>query len=169
MATMEDDYVPIEVDSNRDEEVAEIDSMPVQKKTATVQAGTYKSVVDGKPFKCQRKLTSNVWEHYEFLQPSKDDIKYENSFGPWMKVELKAISLVFVAYEEKLDALRKTTKLASPLMEVKRGVEVEGLGDAMEKTREEIILRGKGIPLSDPKWGKYISKRRCPFYGKRSL
>ncbi|KAJ8447037.1 hypothetical protein Cgig2_033606 [Carnegiea gigantea] len=58
MATMDDDPVPIEMDSNGDEEVAEIDSMPVQK-TAT-------------PLKRQRKLTSNVWEHYEFLQPSED-------------------------------------------------------------------------------------------------
>ncbi|KAJ8428330.1 hypothetical protein Cgig2_002683 [Carnegiea gigantea] len=72
MATMEDDYVPIEMDSNGDEEVAEIDSMHVQKKTNTIQAGTYKPVVDGKPLKCQRKLTSNFWEHYEFLRPSKD-------------------------------------------------------------------------------------------------
>ncbi|KAJ8422525.1 hypothetical protein Cgig2_002554 [Carnegiea gigantea] len=74
MATIDDDSIPIEVDSNGDEEVAEIDSMPIQK-TATVQAGTYKPVVDGKPLKRQRKLTSNVWEHYEFLQPSEDGAK----------------------------------------------------------------------------------------------
>lgn len=37
MATMDDDSVPIEVDSNGDEKVAEIDSMPTQK-TATIQA-----------------------------------------------------------------------------------------------------------------------------------
>lgn len=29
-------------------------------------------MVDGKPLKRQRKLTSNDWEHYEFLQPSED-------------------------------------------------------------------------------------------------
>lgn len=56
MATMEDDSVPIEVDSNGDEEVAEIDSKGVN----TLRAGTYKPIVDGKPLKRQRKLTSDV-------------------------------------------------------------------------------------------------------------
>lgn len=51
--------MPIHVDSNRAEEVAKTDSKSA-KKTTTVQATAYKPMVDGKPPKCQRKLTSTV-------------------------------------------------------------------------------------------------------------
>ena len=62
---------PIQVDSNEDQEVAEIDSIHVEK-TTTIQVGTYKPVADGKPLKHQRKLISNVVKHYEFFHPSQD-------------------------------------------------------------------------------------------------
>ena len=63
--------MPIDVDSNGEEEVAETDS-GATKKAANIPAGVYKPVADGKPPKRQRKLTSNVWEHYEFLKPDAD-------------------------------------------------------------------------------------------------
>jgi len=61
----------IDVDSNGEEEVAETDSWNA-KKTTKVQACTYKTMADGKPPKHQKKLTSTVWEHYEFLEPNED-------------------------------------------------------------------------------------------------
>ena len=61
--------MPIDVDSNGEEEVAESRDA---RKTTTVQTGAYKPVADGKPPKRQRKLTSTVWEHYQFLEPDKD-------------------------------------------------------------------------------------------------
>ena len=60
--------MPIDVDSNGEEEVAHTDSRTT-KKTANIPAGVYKPVADGKPPKHQRKLTSTIWEHYEFLKP----------------------------------------------------------------------------------------------------
>jgi len=75
---MEDISVPIDVESNG-EEVAEIDSRQAKKAT-TIHTGLYKLVADGKPFKRQRKLTSTVWEHYDFLEPDRDGnlfVKYK--------------------------------------------------------------------------------------------
>jgi len=71
MASNFEDSIPIDVDSNG-EEVVEVDSRD-PKKAATAQIGVYKPTSSaggvGKPPKRQRKLTSNVWEHYEFLPP----------------------------------------------------------------------------------------------------
>lgn len=69
MASVEDNVMPIDVDSNGEEEVAESRDA---RKTTTVQTGAHKPVADGKPPKCQRKLTSTVWEHYQFLEPDED-------------------------------------------------------------------------------------------------
>jgi len=63
--------MPINVDSNGEEEVAETDSRTI-KKTTNILASGYKLVADGKPPKRQRKLTSTIWEHYEFLKPDED-------------------------------------------------------------------------------------------------
>ena len=60
---MEDEFVRIDVDSNGQEDVAEIDSRHARK-TISVHIGTYKPIVDGKPPKRQRNLTSTIWEHY---------------------------------------------------------------------------------------------------------
>ena len=68
---MEDNYVPIDVESNGEEEDAEIDSRQGKRATA-IPTSLYKPVADGKLLKRQRKLTSRVWEHYEFLQPDQD-------------------------------------------------------------------------------------------------
>ena len=68
---MEDISVPIDVESNGEEEVAEIDSRQGKKVTA-VPTGLYKPVADGKPLKRQRKLTSTVWEHYDCLLYTSD-------------------------------------------------------------------------------------------------
>ncbi|KAJ8430813.1 hypothetical protein Cgig2_006562 [Carnegiea gigantea] len=55
--------------------VAEVDSKEANRPT-TIQIGVYKAQATadgiGKPPKCQRKLTSTVWEHYEFLPPDKE-------------------------------------------------------------------------------------------------
>lgn len=59
MTSTNENSMPIHVDSNRAEEVAKTDSKSA-KKTTTVQATAYKPMVDGKPPKCQRKLTSTV-------------------------------------------------------------------------------------------------------------
>ena len=70
---MESNYddVPIDVDSNG-EEIAEVDSRQAQRPTAT-QTGSYKPhAAVGKPPKRHRKLTSTVWEHYEFLPPDEE-------------------------------------------------------------------------------------------------
>jgi len=67
---MEDISVPIDVKSNG-EEVAEIDSRQATK-TSTIHTGLYKPVADGKPLKRRRKLTSTVWEYYDFLEPDQD-------------------------------------------------------------------------------------------------
>ena len=71
MASNYEDSIPIDVDSNG-EEVVEVDSRD-PKKAATTQIGVYKPTSSaggvGKPPKRQRKLTSTVWEHYEFLPP----------------------------------------------------------------------------------------------------
>jgi len=63
---MEGISVPIDVESNRKEEVAEIDSEQ-SKKSTTIQVGLYKPVADGKPLKHPRKLTSTAWEYYDFF------------------------------------------------------------------------------------------------------
>ena len=68
---MEDISVPIDVESNREEEVVEIDSRHF-KKFPTIHTGLYKPVADSKPLKRQRKLTSTVWKHYDFLEPYED-------------------------------------------------------------------------------------------------
>jgi len=63
---MGDVSVPIDLESNGEEEVAEIDSRQAKNATA-IPTGLYKPMADGKPLKRQRKLTSTVWEHYDFL------------------------------------------------------------------------------------------------------
>ncbi|KAJ8433164.1 LOW QUALITY PROTEIN: hypothetical protein Cgig2_007128 [Carnegiea gigantea] len=67
-----EDSVPIDVDSNG-EDVAEVDSKEANRLT-TIRIGKPQATTDGvgKPPKCQRKLTSSVWEHYEFLPPDKE-------------------------------------------------------------------------------------------------
>ncbi|KAJ8434059.1 hypothetical protein Cgig2_012661 [Carnegiea gigantea] len=62
ITTMEDDYVPIDVDLKGDKEVAEIDSKHAKKTTSWLMVSLLST----------KKLTSNVWEHYKFLEPSKD-------------------------------------------------------------------------------------------------
>ena len=68
---MEDNVMPIDVDSNKKEEVAEIDSRD-SRRTTTVQTGAYKPMADINPPKHQRKLTSTVWKHYQFLEPNQN-------------------------------------------------------------------------------------------------
>ena len=74
MASNYEDSIPIDVDSNG-EEVAEVNSYE-PKRAATTQIGMYKPSSSaggvGKPPKCQRKLTSTVWEHYEFVPPDEE-------------------------------------------------------------------------------------------------
>ena len=67
---MEDISVPIDVESNG-EEVAGIDSRQAKKATA-IPTSLYKPTTDGKSLKRQRRLTSNVWKHYDFLEPDED-------------------------------------------------------------------------------------------------
>jgi len=63
--------MPIVVDLNGKEEVAETDSRNA-KKTINISARAYKPMADGKPPKCQRKITSTIWEHYECLKVDED-------------------------------------------------------------------------------------------------
>ena len=71
MASNCEDLTPIDVDSNGGE-VAEVDNRDL-KRDVTTRTGVYKprsfAGGIGKPPKRQRKLTSTVWEHYEFLPP----------------------------------------------------------------------------------------------------
>ncbi|KAJ8442364.1 hypothetical protein Cgig2_018620 [Carnegiea gigantea] len=66
--------MPIDVNSNG-EDVAEVNSREAKRPT-TIQTGAYKPRATdagvGKPPKHERKLTSTVWEHYEFLPPDKE-------------------------------------------------------------------------------------------------
>ena len=70
MASKDCNSVPIDVDSNGEEvNVAEVEvDSRHARKTATLRIGSYKPLADGKPPKCQRKLNSSMWEHYEFLE-----------------------------------------------------------------------------------------------------
>ena len=81
MASNYEDSVPIDVDSNG-EDVAEVDSKEANRPT-TIRIGAYKPQATaggvGKPPKCQRKLTSSVWEHYEFLPPDKEVTCFVNA------------------------------------------------------------------------------------------
>ena len=54
---------PIEIDSV----VEEVDNRDA-KKTTTLRTGAYKPAVCGRTYKCQRKLTSTVWENFTFLE-----------------------------------------------------------------------------------------------------
>ncbi|KAJ8428777.1 hypothetical protein Cgig2_014385 [Carnegiea gigantea] len=74
---MEDNSKLIDVDSNGEEEVAKTDNKHARK-TTTIQTGAYKKVGDDKPPKHQRKLTSTIWEHYEFLEPNEDGMNSLN-------------------------------------------------------------------------------------------
>jgi len=69
MTSNYEDSVPIDVDSNG-EEIVEVDSR-IAKRPVTTRTGVYKPTSTdggvGKPLKCQRKLTSIVWDHYESL------------------------------------------------------------------------------------------------------
>ena len=73
MASNYDDSIPIDVYSNG-ENIAEVDSREAHRPTM-VRTGVYKSYNMaggvGNPPKCQRKLTSIVWKHYEFLPPQR--------------------------------------------------------------------------------------------------
>ena len=74
MASNCEDLTPIDVDSNG-EEVVELDSRD-PKRAATTRTSVYKPSSSasgvGKPPKRQRKLTSTVWKHYEFLPPDEE-------------------------------------------------------------------------------------------------
>ena len=70
MTSMWDNFMAIDVYSNR-EEVVETDNR-LARKTITIQSSANKLVAGGKPPKCQRKLTSTVWEHYEFVELDED-------------------------------------------------------------------------------------------------
>ncbi|KAJ8431694.1 hypothetical protein Cgig2_006550 [Carnegiea gigantea] len=59
MNTTEDESMPIDMDLNGEEEVAEIDSRQARK-TTSVYTGVYKPVVDHKRPKHQRKLTCTI-------------------------------------------------------------------------------------------------------------
>jgi len=68
--------MPIDVDSYG-EDVNKVYSREAKaKRPATIQIGQYKhtsiALGDGKRPKRQRKLTSGVWEHYEFLPPDEE-------------------------------------------------------------------------------------------------
>ena len=74
MVSNYEDSIPTDVDANG-EEVVEVESRE-PKTDATTRTGVYKPSSSaagvGKPPKRQRKLTSPVWEHYEFLPPDEE-------------------------------------------------------------------------------------------------
>jgi len=63
MTSIEDVSIPIDVDSNGEDEVAETNSR-IAKNSTNISAGVRKPVANGKPRKRQRKLTYTIWEHY---------------------------------------------------------------------------------------------------------
>ena len=70
MTSNYNDFAPIDVDSNG-EEVAEVNNGKTKRLT-TVQTGAYKPIVAtgvGMALKHQKKLTSTIWDHHEFLPP----------------------------------------------------------------------------------------------------
>jgi len=74
MASKDCNSVHIDVDSNGEEvNVAEVEvDSRHARKTTTLRTDSYKPLAGGKPPKGQRKLTSSVWQHYEFLEPDVD-------------------------------------------------------------------------------------------------
>ena len=76
MASNYEHSMPIDVDAYG-EDVAEVDSKEANAKAKKpTLIGQHKpsstALSDGKPPKRQRKLTSGVWEHYEFLPPDEE-------------------------------------------------------------------------------------------------
>jgi len=74
MASHYEDSMTIDVNSNG-EDVVEVNGREAKWPT-TIQTGAYKPRANdagvGKPPKRQRKLTSTVWEYYEFLPPDEE-------------------------------------------------------------------------------------------------
>lgn len=81
MASKDCNSALIDVDYNGEEvNVAEVevDSRHATK-TTTLTTGSYKQLTSGKPPKRQRKLTSTVSEHYEFLELDVDGNLFVNA------------------------------------------------------------------------------------------
>ncbi|KAJ8428776.1 hypothetical protein Cgig2_014384 [Carnegiea gigantea] len=97
ITSMEDNFLAIDVDSNEEEEVVETDYR-LARNTTTIQTNAYKLVAGGKPPKRQRKLTSTVWEYYQFLELDEDGNlfckceKYGQDFDHYSSNVFKSVS-----------------------------------------------------------------------------